>query len=166
MNIQQLSAADAAAYQALRLYGLQESPAAFGSSYEEEVRRPLETVAGRLADDDNHIFGAFSDEGELTGTITLRRDTHVKSAHKAYVYAMYVLPQYRRQGVGRALMEAVIAGARELGLTWINLTVNHANKEAVRLYESCGFEMFGLEKDAFRIGDDTYDAAYMTLRLT
>lgn len=165
MNIQQLSAADAGAYRELRLYSLQESPAAFGSSYEEEVDRPLETVAKRLADGDNHIFGALSDEGDLRGTITLRRDTHVKGAHRAYVYAMYVLPQYRRQGVGRALMEAVIARARELGLSWISLQVNQANEEAVRLYESCGFEMFGLEKDAFRIGDDRYDAAYMALRL-
>lgn len=165
MKIQQLTADDAETYQELRLFALEESPTAFGSSYAEEAGRSLDVVAERLQDARNHVFGAFGDDGQLIGIITLRRGHHVKTAHKAHIFGMYVHPQHRRQGLGRALLQAAIARARDLGLRQINLSVVKANQAAVLLYESCGFEHFGLEKDAFKIGSDFYDVAYMALRL-
>ena len=165
MEIQQLRPDDAATFQKLRLFALQESPAAFGSSYAEEADRPLEVVAERLEDVSNHVFAAFINEGRLIGVALLRREQRVKSGHKAFVFGMYVLPEHRRQGVGRALLETVISRASELGVRQVNLSVANANKAAVRLYESCGFERFGLERDAFRIGNDFYDVAHMALRL-
>jgi ribosomal protein S18 acetylase RimI-like enzyme len=165
VKIRQLERDDAAAYQELRLFGLQESPTAFGSSYAEEVDRSLDVVAARLEDVRNHVFGAFAHDGALIGIVTLRREPRGKTHHKAYVYGTYVLPEYRRRGAGRALMEAVITKAQELGLRQIQLSVTQANRAAVLLYESCGFERYGLECDAFKIGDAFYDVAHMVLRL-
>jgi ribosomal protein S18 acetylase RimI-like enzyme len=165
MKIEQLTPEDAATYQELRLFALQESPAAFGSSYAEEVDRPLEVVKERLADSRNHVFGAFSEDGQLVGMATLRREERVRTDHKAFLFGMYVLPEHRRQGIGRALLEAVISRAEGLGVRQVNLTVNSENSAAVLLYEACGFERFGLERDAFRIGDGFFDTAYMALRV-
>jgi ribosomal protein S18 acetylase RimI-like enzyme len=165
MKIEQLTPDDAAIYQELRLFALQESPAAFGSSYAEEVDRPLEVVKGRLADPRNHVFGAFSEDGQLVGMATLRREERVRTDHKAFLFGMYVLPEHRRQGIGRALLEAVVSCAEGLGDRQVNLTVNSENSAAVLLYEACGFERFGLERDAFRIGDGFFDTAYMALRV-
>ena len=165
MKIEQLTSKDAATYQELRLLALQESPAAFGSSYAEEVDRPLEVVKERLGDARNHVFGAFNDDGQLVGVATLRREQRVRSKHKAFLFGMYVLSEHRRQGVGRALLEALISRAGEIGVRQVNLTVNSKNSAAVLLYESCGFERFGLERDAFRIGDGFFDTAYMALRV-
>jgi RimJ/RimL family protein N-acetyltransferase len=39
------------------------------------------------------------------------------------------------------------------------------NETAVRLYESCGFQRFGLEKDTFKFGDGYFDVAYYALHL-
>jgi ribosomal protein S18 acetylase RimI-like enzyme len=165
MRIRLLTSSDAIIFQELRLYALQESPSAFGSSYAEEVGRPLEVVAERLGDEDNHVFGAFTEDGRLVGEAILRWEKREKNDHKAFVFGMFVLPEYREQGVGRALLEAVVSRASELGIRQVNLTVNNSNEAAVQLYESCDFERFGLEKDAFRIGDDFCDVAYMSLRL-
>lgn len=85
MEIRQLSGEDAEMYQALRLRGLEESPTAFGSSYAEEVERPVAVVKRRLADEHNHIFGAFTGEGRLVGMVTLRREPYVKMAHKGTI---------------------------------------------------------------------------------
>jgi ribosomal protein S18 acetylase RimI-like enzyme len=147
------------------LFGLQESPTAFGSSYSEEVNRPLTVVAERLDDRLNHVFGAFDAEAQLVGVVTLRREGHLKGAHKAYIYAMYVTPEFRQLGVGRALLDAALARAAELGLRQVSLLVVTANRAAVRLYESAGFETFGLERDAFYVGEAYYDVAYMALKL-
>jgi ribosomal protein S18 acetylase RimI-like enzyme len=166
MKIEQLSPEDAADYQELRLFALQESPTAFGSSYAEEVDRPLEVVEKRLADARNHVFGAFDENGRLVGMAILRREERVRSEHKAFLFGMYVLPEHRRQEAGRALLEAVICRAEGLGVRQVNLTVNSENSAAVLLYESCGFERFGLERDAFRTGDGFFDVAYMALRVT
>ena len=165
MEIIELSSSDAPAYQQLRLYGLQESPSAFGSSYAEEVDRPLSLVAERLEDQLNHVFGAANEKGDLVGVITLRREGHIKGAHKAYIFAMYVLPEYRKRGIGRALTEEAIARAAELGLRQVSLSVVSSNQAAVNLYKSCGFELFGLEKEAFLIEDKFFDLAYLVRRL-
>jgi ribosomal protein S18 acetylase RimI-like enzyme len=165
MEIRQLSGEDAEMYRALRLRGLDESPTAFGSSYAEEVGRPVAVVKRRFADEHNHIFGAFTGDGRLVGMVTLRREPYVKLAHKANIYAMYVAPEARQQGVGRALMAAALARAEALGVRQVNLTVTSTNEAAVGLYASCGFERFGLERDAFLIDGVFYDAAYMVLRL-
>lgn len=165
MEIRQLSAEDKTVYQDLRLFGLQESPTAFGASYSEEVERPLQVVAGRLEDERNYVVGAFTDDGQLVGIATLRREEREKLRHKAHVFGMFVLPQYRGQGAGRALLETLIARAWEVGVRQMDLGVTASNEPAVRLYESCGFERYGLEPDAFKVGGDFYDAAYMVLRL-
>jgi ribosomal protein S18 acetylase RimI-like enzyme len=165
VKIEQLTPEDAAIYQELRLFALQESPAAFGSSYAEEVDLPLEVVRERLEDTRNHVFGAFNENGQLVGMATLRREQRVRTDHKAFLFGMYILPGHRRQGVGRALLEAVISRAEGLGVRQVNLTVNNENSAAVLLYGSCGFERFGLERDAFRIGDGFFDVAYMALRV-
>jgi ribosomal protein S18 acetylase RimI-like enzyme len=57
-----------------------------------------------------------------------------------YVDDMAVLPESRRQGVGRALLDAVEAWARGRGIDRIELTVFEFNGGARRLYEGAGFE--------------------------
>jgi ribosomal protein S18 acetylase RimI-like enzyme len=165
MVVSELTSDDARAYQELRLFALQESPTAFSSSYDEEINRSLDLIKKRLGDEVAQTFGSFNQNGELIGMATLYREQHKKNDHRAFLFGMYVSPEYRGQGVGKVLLEKVIARARALGLRQINLSVNNANEVPVRFYESFGFERFGLEKDAMRIGEEYYDAAYMVLRL-
>jgi ribosomal protein S18 acetylase RimI-like enzyme len=56
-----------------------------------------------------------------------------------YVDALATAPEFRRQGVGRALLAAAEEEARRLGLVRICLETEAANRRARRLYESCGF---------------------------
>jgi RimJ/RimL family protein N-acetyltransferase len=157
---------DAEVYQALRLEGLQTSATAFGSSYVEEIDRPLQEIARRLSDEGSYIFGAFAEDGRLVGVTGLYRERRLKTQHKAFIFGMYVTPEYRGQGVGRTLIEAAISQARDLsGLRQINLTVTKSNQAAYTLYKSCGFEEFGVERKAFEIEGCSYDVAYMALHL-
>jgi ribosomal-protein-alanine N-acetyltransferase len=54
-----------------------------------------------------------------------------------------VPPHARRRGIGSALMETVLAWARERGAKEIWLEVRKSNVHAVRLYERCGFAITG-----------------------
>jgi GNAT superfamily N-acetyltransferase len=52
---------------------------------------------------------------------------------------MYVRPAFRGQGAGRALGEAIISAAREIGYCKIRLDTLEKMNAARRLYESLGF---------------------------
>ena len=53
---------------------------------------------------------------------------------------VFVEGEARGTGLGRALVEAAFERARERGCARMELDVNEANAEALRLYESVGFE--------------------------
>jgi GNAT superfamily N-acetyltransferase len=55
---------------------------------------------------------------------------------EALVVNVYVQPAYRRQGLARRLMEAIIAWSRERGIERVAL---HASSMGRPLYESLGF---------------------------
>ena len=56
-----------------------------------------------------------------------------------YIKRMWVAGSARGLGLGRRMLEALEAQARELGLTTVCLETNRALKEAIRLYESSGY---------------------------
>ena len=153
-EIRSLTSKDAAAFQALRLRSLRESPEAFGSSYDEEVSRPLSAVGERLdpalAPHARVVFGAFAD-GNMIGVIGCVQESRMKSRHKAVVWGTYVTPEARGQGVGRALLDRVVAETR----TWPNverlvLSAVERAHAARALYTSAGFKPYARELDAFR----------------
>ena len=58
---------------------------------------------------------------------------------ECYLAELYVVPARRGQGLGRALMDAAIALAREAGADTMDLGTNEADTAARALYESLGF---------------------------
>lgn len=62
---------------------------------------------------------------------------------ECYLSELYVVPQRRRQGLGRALMEASIEHARQRGATYMDLATGDDDTAARALYESLGFSNRG-----------------------
>jgi GNAT superfamily N-acetyltransferase len=58
---------------------------------------------------------------------------------ECYLAELYVVPQLRGQGRGRALMEAAIQLARDEGADHMDLGTGHDDVAARSLYESLGF---------------------------
>ena len=52
-----------------------------------------------------------------------------------------ILPEHRRQGLGRALMLKALRGFQQMGITRVSLEVTADNQGAVQLYESLGFRL-------------------------
>ena len=79
---------------------------------------------------------------------------------------MYLRPDARGQGTARRLLDAVIDHARGLdGVTMLGLTVSETAAPARRLYESAGFDIWGLEPQAMRIAGQTTREYHMGLSL-
>ena len=135
VELRQLTADDAALYRDIRLEALADSPDAFASTLESERDRPLEAFAARLVD--AHVIGAF-DGARLAGVAGFYLQAGPKHAHKGTLWGMYVRPAYRGGGVGRVLVEAIIAHARQR-VELLQLFVLADNTAARRLYTSLGF---------------------------
>ena len=164
MKIRILNEADARMYQEVRLSALKNNPEAFGSTYERELEFTLEFVAERLKPSrDKFVLGALKDN-TLLGTVTFMRENGLKICHKGDVFGMYVKPEYRRKGLGKSLMNELIKEAKKCdGLEQIRLTVVSNNTSAKKLYQSLGFEIYGVEKNALKFNHQYFDEDLMVL---
>ncbi len=107
------------------------------------------------------VFVAEWEDGSIVGRLSVGRDPHPSSAHVADVGLM-VAKGVRRQGVGRALLEAAVAWARPAGIRKLELHVFPWNEAGIGLYEAVGFEREGYRKQQYRRGDGEYvDAILM-----
>ena len=166
MDVRIVTVDDAVALRALRLRALHEEPEAFGSTWEEENARPLAQTIARLQSSEA-TFGGFDDMGRLVGMVRLRREDGVRSQHKADIISMYVAPEARGHGLGRMLLDAAIARARETpGIEQLRLSVVVVNATARNLYLAAGFEPFAREPLALKVGDRYLDEEHMALFLT
>ena len=89
----------------------------------------------------------------------------IKDKHKGMLWGMYVRPNARNMGVGRRLVETVIAFARER-VELLQLAVVSENEEARRLYASLGFVEYGIERRALKQHGRYYDEILMAIDLT
>jgi RimJ/RimL family protein N-acetyltransferase len=166
MLIRLLEAPDAEIYREIRLDSLKESSESFLTTYEIESERPIEQIRQNLiATDSRFTVGAFINN-ELVGIVTFVRESNLKINHKGNVYAMYVSPKNRGQGIGKSLMTELVKRAKRIsGLEQINLSVISNNNTAKRLYESIGFNKYGTERNALKSGDLYWDDDLMCIRL-
>jgi GNAT superfamily N-acetyltransferase len=167
VEIRPLTKSNAEPFRELRLRALREHPEAFLDSYEAELETPVERVAAQLeaATAENIHLGAFVD-GELVGVAHFFRQEGAKLRHRALIGGMYVMPERRGLGIGKALLERCVQHARTLpDLDDLVLWVILGNERAKALYEAAGFEVFCIEPRAFKIDGRYYEAAGMIMRL-
>lgn len=164
VNIRMLMPTDAEAYRSVRLRALHEQPPAFGSLPETEPN--LSETAVRLAESDDRCFlGAFQGE-QLIGIIRLSRYESPNEKHRAYLAGLCVLPAFRGRGFGKALVsKALHRAATTSGIRRFNLTVVTQQKNAIRLYQSFGFRIYGTEQETFMRDGQCYGEHLMTLEL-
>ena len=123
---------------------------------------PTESVTFRTGWGQSQLWAARGADRRVVGFIALvRRDTD------RYIEAIGVSRGSQRQGIGRALMEAAIAHAREVGARKLSLHVSVANRGAIELYRSCGFSPNRRVHRFYRPGlfhesDDAYEMVRLT----
>lgn len=88
---------------------------------------------------DQAVLVAEDDRGRRVGFVTVARNTHWAGAPQAYVGELVVAEDAEGSGVGRALLAAVAAWARDHGCATVALDTGAANTRARRFYARAGF---------------------------
>ncbi len=103
----------------------------------EKQRRALETI---LADPARARIYVARDAGKVIAMAALHFTTSTAEGGKAAWFEdCIVRPEHRRQGIGKALLEFVVAQARAEGALRVMLLTDGDNERAQALYRKIGF---------------------------
>jgi ribosomal protein S18 acetylase RimI-like enzyme len=134
-------------YKALMLHAYEHAPDAFTSTLEERLAEADWWWAERIAHPHGMsvTLGAFEGD-QLVGAVSLEFSPKTKILHKVLVVGVYVHPEARGQGHARALLQGAIRFCRDWqDIRSVQLEVVESNAPAVALYQSLGFETYGVE---------------------
>jgi L-amino acid N-acyltransferase YncA len=143
LEIHEMTAADWPEVEAIYAAGIQTGNATF------ETATPTweEFDAGRLADH-RLVAVAF---GRVVGWAALSL-TSSRACYAGVVeHSVYVATEHRGQGVGRALMEALLASADAAGLWTVQTSVFPENSATLALHERLGFRVVGRRERIARL---------------
>jgi GNAT superfamily N-acetyltransferase len=140
MVVRALEQHDGSAFRAIRLRALQSDPDAFRSTYEVEAAYDDDAWRDFLAPDTGGRVFIAESRGEPVGITGVRA---ADGPDSAILWGMWVSPDARGSGVGRALVEAAVEWARISGAGDVILEVAQGNEAAKRLYTRCGFQDIG-----------------------
>lgn len=101
---------------------------------------------------DRVVFFAWHADDAI-GQIRLRRYWN----GYAYIDDIAVEPEYRGEGIGRALLGRAIAWAKGKGLPGLMLETQDNNAPACRLYARCGFQLRGFDTHLYKGLDPSTD---------
>ena len=85
------------------------------------------------------------------------------AADEAEILNLAVAPDARRRGIGRALLDELLAVFRREQVARVHLEVRQSNAGALRLYQAAGFRPVSTRRAYYR--NPTENAVTMTLRL-
>lgn len=143
--IERVTPQTALVFRDVRLRALQDTPTAFSSTYARESQLPDEEWMRRSvrlgSDAAAAMFLAFDGDRAcgIAGSLV-----DEDNAQRAHVISMWVDPAYRRAGVGKDLIDAVVEWNRSRGVSETVLMVTSVNTGAIAFYERIGFRKTGV----------------------
>lgn len=84
------------------------------------------------------------EEKKIIGYVIL---WHIKK--EVQISNIAVHPDFRRKGIGEAVMRQVLAQVEREGAKFVSLEVRPSNFAAANLYQKLGFEILGIRKDYY-----------------
>ena len=96
-------------------------------------------------------------DGQIVGMARVRSGELKRTAHFADVDSVWVRSNWRRQGIGNALIDSIVhwAEANE-GIEKLGLFVFSTTEAAIALYQRNGFIMEGRAPRDIKFGEDDY----------
>ncbi len=125
-----------------------------------------EKIKKDIADTSVNTFLIAYYNDKVIGYAKLRNDRmydEFKGSPALEMERIYVLADYQRHKVGKALMDESLRLAKEGNYEWFWLGVNDENYKAVNFYKQYGFTVFGTK--SFKLGNAIDSDLLMKLRL-
>jgi RimJ/RimL family protein N-acetyltransferase len=162
ITIRQANLEDVHQYRELRLNALLDSPTAFSADYQTNLHYPMSFWEGRLTFDQYGMTFFAEHAGNLIGMTGIRIGESPKTKHGAYIWGVYIRPEWRGLHIAEALIEECADWGRQRKVVILKLGVMANNAAAIRCYERCGFRTYGTEPRALLYEGIYYDEYLMS----
>lgn len=143
--IREANLADVVQFRELRLFALEESPTSFSADHQVNLNQPMSFWEGRLTFDEHGMIFFAEYNSQLIGMTGIRKGETPKTKHGAYIWGVYIRPEWRGLHLAEALIETCAEWAKTREVEIVKLGVITTNAPAIRCYERCGFQTYGTE---------------------
>ena len=117
------------------------------ATFDIETKSIEDRIAWLAAHDERHPVIVAEAEGQVIGYVSLSRWSDRRAYDETAETSFYVKGEFRGQGVGRRLKEAIIEEARRLGYHSLIARVAQGSEESLHLNLSMGFVLVGTLKE-------------------
>ncbi len=146
ITIREAEASDIPFLQAMHWEAAFATPTLLAHYGPEGAQQHIADYWGKWAEHPDPAFVAIDATGRKVGAAMLRPNETEEPVRSWLLFAIAVEANARSQGVGRCLIERVIAFAKTTEAEYVNLLVDPTNPRALALYQRLGFVEIG-EKD-------------------
>lgn len=105
-------------------------------------------------------FYAVNENEQVVGWADIFPEDNPRQNHRGSL-GMGIVSDYRGQGIGTRLLEAVLKQAKDFGLEKVELNVYTTNVNAIKLYRKMGFTEEGLVKKYRKLDGVYFDCMLM-----
>jgi ribosomal protein S18 acetylase RimI-like enzyme len=162
VDIRRLTVDDLELFRDIRAEALRTHPQTFFSPEEEEGGEAMMAAYRHWLS--GIILGA-SGRGNLIGVAGFYVSPARRLQHRGHIFTVYVRENGRGQGIGNLLIKELLVHA-EACVEQVHLEVLLEATAAIRTYKRNGFEVYGTDPAAVRIGDATYDKYLMVRKFS
>lgn len=108
-------------------------------SIDEDYERS--SLAKALDDENSPVYVAETEDGKIAGMVQAAFEVrpYLEQESFCHIGGLGVLPEYRRRGIAKALMDRVFEACRARKITEVTLGVFNRNTGAYKFYEDLGF---------------------------
>ena len=154
----------AALLEYMKLVGGESGNLSFGAEGLSFTVEQEEAILDSICKNPRSIMLLAFEGDEIVGNASIHGSSRPRFSHR-YELAVTVRKSHWGRGIGTALMERLIAFAKEIGAEVVSLEVRSDNDRAIALYKKFGFEKFGTYRKFFKFDDGNFDADFMNLYL-
>lgn len=114
-----------------------------------ELRYPLELAeVSRLSQSHHCSVAEWRRDGRII-IVGLAAAEYTSWNKRAILHHLYVAPDFRKRGIGIALLNDVIAYSRATPARCLWLETQNTNYPAIQFYKRCGFTLCGLDDSLY-----------------
>ncbi|MGC8607270.1 MAG: GNAT family N-acetyltransferase [Vulcanisaeta sp.] len=105
------------------------------------AERAREYLLNAIHDSKGHLILVAEDMGKIVGVLKadIRERLFYSPSIEGAIVDFYVMPEYRRKGLGKMMLEKAIAMLRERGAQLITAEFPTQNQIAINFYNKMGF---------------------------
>lgn len=123
-----------------------------------------ESFIQKMADEPRELMlVAFLNE-ELVGICSFSLISGYKRFQHRCNVGIALYQRFCGLGIGRIMMEELLKAAKDCGYEQVELEVISTNKSAIHLYESLGFEKYGILSHSMKYQDNSYADDWLMIK--